>query len=112
LEISKWACDYQRFPDAAQRLLGDPALVLPGLTDLCQTRINGDAFLRARIRDRGQTVAAMHDRQRAKWRDQAREGWDSQPITLPRLASEVWAKIRHEDWVLTTNPFEDWATKL
>ena len=34
------------------------------------------------------------------------------PITLPRLATEVWDKIKHEDWVLTTNAFEDWALKL
>ena len=34
------------------------------------------------------------------------------PISLARLASEVWDQIRDEDWVLTGNAFEQWALKL
>ena len=49
---------------------------------------------------------------RATWREEAREGWDSSPISLPRLATEVWEQIKNEDWVLTTQAFEDWALKL
>ena len=34
------------------------------------------------------------------------------PITLPRLASEIWNVIKDEDWVLTANTLQDWAYKL
>jgi acetolactate synthase-1/2/3 large subunit len=34
------------------------------------------------------------------------------PITLPRLASELWSVIKGEDWVLTANTLQDWAYKL
>jgi acetolactate synthase-1/2/3 large subunit len=112
LEISKWASDYQRFPDAVQRLLADPAIAIPALTKYCAERIAGDAALQEKVANRTREVTAMHDALRAKWRKDARKDWDASPISVARLASEVWEKIRHEDWVLTTNPFEDWATKL
>jgi acetolactate synthase-1/2/3 large subunit len=37
--------------------------------------------------------------------------WDASPITLPRLASEVW---RHhgEDWVLSAGTLDDWARRI
>ncbi len=112
IEISKWATDYQRFPECAQRMLADTALALPALTSIIGKRAKDDAKLARKITERGQAVAEMHDAQRAKWREQAKVDWDASPITLPRLATEVWNKIQHEDWVLTTNAFEDWALKL
>ncbi|HEY1384733.1 MAG TPA: thiamine pyrophosphate-binding protein, partial [Dongiaceae bacterium] len=112
IEISKWATDYQRFPDCAQRVLGDTALALPQLTSLIARRAAVDTRLGRRIADRKDSVAKMHEAQVAAWREEARQDWDAQPITLPRLASEVWARIKDEDWVLTTNAFEDWALKL
>ncbi|UXN57995.1 thiamine pyrophosphate-binding protein [Phyllobacterium zundukense] len=112
IEISKWATDYQRFPECAQRVLADTALALPALTSIIGKRAKDDAKLARKITERGQAVAEMHDAQRAKWREQAKVDWDASPITLPRLATEVWNKIQHEDWVLTTNAFEDWALKL
>jgi acetolactate synthase-1/2/3 large subunit len=112
IEISKWATDYQRFPECAQRVLADTALALPALTSIIGKRAKDDAKLARKITERGQAVAELHDEQRAKWREEAKVDWDASPITLPRLASEVWNKIQHEDWVLTTNAFEDWALKL
>jgi acetolactate synthase-1/2/3 large subunit len=112
VEISKWATDYQRFPDCAQRVLADTALALPQLKTLIARRVDADATLARRIAERTRAVSEMQEAQMAAWREEAHEDWDAQPITLPRLASEVWAKIKDEDWVLTTNAFEDWALKL
>ncbi len=112
IEISKWATDYQRYPEVAQKVLADTALALPALAGLCAARIAADPRLAARVAERAAAVGEMHDRQRAKWREQALADRDARPITLPRLASEVWEKIRGEDWVLTTNAFEDWALRL
>jgi acetolactate synthase-1/2/3 large subunit len=103
---------YQKFPECAQRVLADTELAIPQLTDLCRARVAKDARLAKRIEERKQAVGGMHDRQRARWREEAREGWDDQPISLARLASEVWDQIKTEDWVLTTQAFEDWALRL
>lgn len=112
IEISKWAMDYQRFPECAHRVLADTALAIPQLTGICGKRIAGDALLRGRIDARRNEIATLHEEQRAKWREEAKEDWDASPIALARLASEVWDQIQHEDWVLTGNAFEQWALKL
>ncbi|MGV2101634.1 thiamine pyrophosphate-binding protein [Rhizobium sp. 21-4511-3d] len=112
IEISKWATDYQRFPETAQKVLADTALAIPSLTTLIKDRVKDNGALAKRIAERAAAVGEMHKAQRAKWREESRDGWDSKPVSLARLACEVWDKIQHEDWVLTTNAFEDWALKL
>ena len=112
IEISKWATDFQRFPEVSQRMLADTAIAIPALAEICGKRIASNTTLKKRVDERAAAVKEMHEAQHAKWAEEAKQDWDAQPITLARLASEVWDKIKTEDWVLTTNPFEEWATKL
>ena len=65
-----------------------------------------------RIKKRRAVIGKRHDALRAKWAKQAEEDSNASPITLPRLASEVWQAIKHEDWVLTAGTLEDWTRKL
>jgi acetolactate synthase-1/2/3 large subunit len=112
IEISKWAMGYQKFPDLAARVLADTELAIPALTEQLRARVAKDPKASKRIAERTRAIAEMHDKRRAKWRSEAREGWDSSPTSVSRLACEVWEQIRHEDWVLATQAFEDWALKL
>jgi acetolactate synthase-1/2/3 large subunit len=112
IEIGKWAVDSRKPPDCVQRILADTVLAVPALIELCRSRVAGDTRLQARVEERRAAIAAMHYAQRAEWREEAKEDWDASPISLARLASEVWEQIKQEDWVLTTNPFENWALKL
>ena len=107
LEISSWAMDYQRLAHADLRVLADTTLAIPALTQLLKPRISP----RARDLRSGQ-VAQMGAAARARWAKEAREDWDASPITLPRLASEVWDAIKGEDWVLTAGTLEDWTRKI
>lgn len=110
--ISKWSFDYGRMQPCTVRALGDPALAIPELTRMCRERIAGDAGLAKRVRDRSAATAERHGELWAQWQDQAREDWDASPITLPRLASEVWEVIKDEDWVLSAGTLRQWARKL
>jgi len=112
LELSSWAMDYQRLMHARLRVLGDTTLAIPALTRLCRARIARDPALRKRIDLRGRRTAERHREARARWAREARQDWDASPVTLPRLASEVWDVIRDEDWVLTAGTLEDWTRKL
>ncbi len=107
LEISSWAMDYQRLAHADLRVLADTTLAIPALTQLLKPRISP----RARDLRAGQ-VAQMGAAARARWAKEAKEDWDASPITLPRLASEVWDAIKEEDWVLAAGTLEDWARKI
>ena len=112
INLSKWSMDYTRMPACSLRVLGDTATAIPQLTQACRERIGKDPRLAARITERATAVRATHERLFASWREQAKVDWDGVPITLPRLASEIWEVIRHEDWVLTANTLQDWAYKL
>jgi acetolactate synthase I/II/III large subunit len=110
--LSKWSMDYSRMPDCSLRVLGDTATAVPELTRLCAERIARTARLGERIARRAGDIAQRHDALFAVWAEQSRQEWDASPITLPRLAHEIWDAIRNEDWVLTACTLENWALKL
>jgi acetolactate synthase-1/2/3 large subunit len=105
LEISSWAMDYQRLAHADLRILADTMLAIPALTKLLQGKVPGrEAWLR--------TVADLRGKAHAQRQAEARQDWDASPITLPRLATEVWNAIESEDWVLSAGTLDDWARQL
>jgi acetolactate synthase-1/2/3 large subunit len=112
LNLSKWSMDYTRMPACSLRLLGDTLTAIPKLTELCRERICRQPALAARIAERAKTIAQTHDALFAGWSKQSRQDWDGVPITLPRLASELWSAIKEHDWVLTANTLQDWVYKL
>jgi len=112
LELSSWALDYQRMNHADLRVMADTTMAIPMLTQLLKARIAKDKKLQQRIKARSAEIAKKTEARRRKWADQAREDWDASPITLPRLATEVWNAIKGEDWVLSAGTLEEWTRKL
>ncbi|HEY6361603.1 MAG TPA: thiamine pyrophosphate-dependent enzyme [Vicinamibacterales bacterium] len=112
LELSSWALDYQRLRHAQLHILADTTLAIPALTRLLAGRIEKDAHLRARVEARTADTGAKSSALRERWARAAEEDRDASPITLPRLASEVWDAIKDEDWVLSAGTLEHWTRKL
>jgi acetolactate synthase-1/2/3 large subunit len=112
LELSSWTLDYQRLRHGRLRILADTTIAVPAVTRLLETRIAKDAKLRGRIKARTADTAAKSNALRERWAREATVEWDASPITLPRLASEVWNAIQNEDWVLTAGTLEHWTRKL
>lgn len=112
LELSSWALDYQRLLHADLRIMADTTIAIPALTALCKGLIAKNSRLKPLIEKRFVATSKKHTALRAKWANEAKEDWDASPITLPRLASEVWEVIKKEDWVLTAGTLEDWTRKL
>jgi acetolactate synthase-1/2/3 large subunit len=111
--LSKWSMDYTRMPDCSLRVLGDTATAVPELTRLCAERIaRTGGGLAEQLARRAGEIGARHDALFANWAEQSRQDWDASPITLPRLAHELWDAIRTQDWVLTACTLENWALKL
>jgi acetolactate synthase I/II/III large subunit len=103
LELSSWAMDYQRLAHADLRILADTTLAIPALTTLLKP--HGKKMV-------PKAVEELRKKRQAEWEREAKEDWDASPITLPRLATEVWHAIKGEDWVLTANTLEDWTRKI
>jgi acetolactate synthase-1/2/3 large subunit len=101
LEISSWAMDYQRLAHADLRILADTTLAIPALTRLLKGTSRKEPWF-----------APIRARAHQQWQEEARQDWDASPITLPRLATEVWNAIRSEDWVLSAGTLDDWARQI
>jgi acetolactate synthase I/II/III large subunit len=112
MNISAWAMDYQRLLYADQRIAGDTTVAMPQLTKLLKARVRKNGALGKRVAQRSAAIGKKHAALRAKWAAEAKVDWDASPITLPRLAAEVWEAIRGEDWVLTAGTLEEWTRKL
>jgi acetolactate synthase-1/2/3 large subunit len=112
LELSSWALDYQRLHHADVRILADTTIAIPALTDLLEARVSNDATLQERVKARTAATAEQGKARRETWTREAKTDWDASPITLARLASEVWEAIKSEDWVLTAGTLEGWTRKL
>src|SRR5438270_4745436 len=80
IEISKWAMGYQKFPECVARVLADTEIAIPALTQLCRERIAKAMRAAKRIAERKHEIRKIHDRDRARWRAEAREAWDLRPI--------------------------------
>jgi acetolactate synthase I/II/III large subunit len=92
--------DYQRMAHADLRILADTTIAIPALTELVKDKAREPWF------------AGLRKSAHAKWEAKAKEDWDASPITLPRLATEVWNVIQDHDWVLTANTLEEWTRKI
>ncbi len=112
VNISKWSDDFQQLVPVDLQILADPAAALPMLAERVCQRVQADRGGDSRVRARSEEVAALHRAARARWQEEAKADWDAAPMTTARLASEIWAVIREEDWVLTANTLEDWTLKL
>jgi acetolactate synthase-1/2/3 large subunit len=112
IETSKWSMDYARPYYAQQRMIADPVGAVPQLTKLLKERIAKIPGLPEKIAKRAEAIGKRHAENRAKWAKQAQEHWDHKPMTVPRLASEVWQAIKGEDWVLTAGDMGGWGKKI
>ena len=112
LELSSWAFDYQRLHHADLQILGDTTIAIPALTRLLEARIAKEPALGTRIAARTDETAVKSRALRDGWVRDAAVDWDASPISLPRLASEVWDAIKDEDWVLSAGTLEQWTRKL
>ncbi len=92
--------DLQRYTEVDLDIAADAETTLPSLTEAVKSLTTGD---RKRIfQERGGKFADQHQKTRDRTRTEATHGWDSRPISIARLSSELWAQIQYEDWSLVS----------
>lgn len=110
--ISSWSLDYGRYLPKSLSALGDPRLVMPQMVEIAQRILGDDDALALKVKERTKRIAAQHDVLFAGWAKEAEENREGSPLTLPRLAQEVWDVIQDEDWVLSAGTLRQWTRKL
>jgi acetolactate synthase I/II/III large subunit len=88
--------NFQRFQEFDLSMDADPETTLPSLTDAVKKLITADR--QRAFEERGKKLADASQKAHERARNDATYGWDSSPISWPRLSAEVWAVVKNEDW--------------
>ncbi|MDH3443862.1 MAG: thiamine pyrophosphate-binding protein, partial [Deltaproteobacteria bacterium] len=109
LAIRSWTSDFQELAPVDLPIVANTRVFLPALIEEIQKQ---GKFSKTAVEDRGKTFAAQHDEIHARWQADLKRRWDEKPISLPRLAHEVWEAIKKEDWLLVAGAFRGWPSRL
>jgi acetolactate synthase-1/2/3 large subunit len=86
----------ERFQEVSLAIAADPQATLPSLIEACKRLITAER--RRALDERGTSLAAGFAQALERARVEVTYGWDASPITLQRLAVEVWDVIKDKDW--------------
>lgn len=104
--------DFGRYVESDLTITGDAEATLPALIEEVNRALTADR--RRAIEDRGRKVAEANERARKQHRELAAVAWDASPISTARLAAEIWAQVKNEDWSLVSwdRMMSAWPTRL
>jgi acetolactate synthase-1/2/3 large subunit len=92
--------DFQRYPEADLAITGDAEATLPSLIEAAKKALTADR--RRAFEERGKKLAVGHREGLERTRTEASYAWDASPISMPRLAAELYAQIKDKDWSLVS----------
>jgi thiamine pyrophosphate-dependent acetolactate synthase large subunit-like protein len=108
--IKGWTSSYGRLQPADVAILGSSASTLRALARACGP---GSGDLGRRIDERrGRALGIHRDIASRAEQDLTARWWGQKPTATARLAAEIWAAIRHEDWVLVHGSLSGWERRL
>jgi len=102
--------DFQRYSEVDLALAGDAEATLPSLIEAVKRLVPDDR--KRAFAERGTRLAAASQGARDRARTDATYAWDAVPISSARLAAEVWAQVRNEDWSLVNGGLSGWPQRL
>jgi acetolactate synthase-1/2/3 large subunit len=103
--------DFGRFQDVDLAIAGDGEASLPALTDMVKRLV--DAGRKSAFEARGKRLGAARLAMVEQTKSDATLGWDASPISTARMAAEVYAQIKDEDWSLVGNSIRNtWPHRL
>jgi thiamine pyrophosphate-dependent acetolactate synthase large subunit-like protein len=104
--------DFERYQPVDIAMAADAETSLPGLIEAVKTALPADR--KDALAQRGQAMKKAWTEARARLRAAAANGWNISPITTARMAAEIWAQIKNEDWAMASTDFFQsfWPTRL
>jgi thiamine pyrophosphate-dependent acetolactate synthase large subunit-like protein len=93
-------------------MAADAEATLPALTEAVRKLVTDDR--RRAFQERRTRFEQAHAREREAARTEAAVAWDASPISTARMAAEIWAQIKNEDWSLVSESGNSsgWAFRL
>jgi thiamine pyrophosphate-dependent acetolactate synthase large subunit-like protein len=112
MNIRAWAQEHGRLHPVDLPITADTSLAIPALSAMCRAALERTPGVRDRVTERAQRVERVHRSLHEHWRETAERKMNEHPISLPRLASDLWDVVKDEDWMLVNRTLRDWTRRL
>jgi acetolactate synthase I/II/III large subunit len=107
-----WASDYQRLHRVDLPMAADTSVAIPQLLAACRDLMGRASSRTERYAERFARLKAVHEAQRQRWRDRARELEGQNPLAPATVAATLWEVIKGRDWRLAAGTLSGWARRL
>ena len=107
-----WSADYQRMLPVDLNIAADTSVALPQLVEACREMLTETGTLESQYKERHASCSELHNRLRQGWSAKTRETAQESPISLAKLAADVWECIKDEDWALVAGVLQGWARRI
>jgi thiamine pyrophosphate-dependent acetolactate synthase large subunit-like protein len=88
--------DFGHYADIDLDIGADAEATLPYLIEACKKLITADR--QRAFKDRGAKLAEAHRKNREADVEALSWGWNASPVSVGRIAAELWPLIKNEDW--------------
>jgi acetolactate synthase I/II/III large subunit len=88
--------DFGHYADIDLDIGADAEATLPYLIEACKKLITGDR--QRAFKDRGAKFAEAHRKNREADVEALQYGWNASPVSVGRIAAELWPLVKNEDW--------------
>ena len=104
--------DFGRYVEADVAVTGDTEATLPELIEAVKKVTTADR--KAAFAARGKRVAEENMKAHQRDVEDAALAWDASPVSTARVAAELWAQVKNEDWSLVSNDRHSscWESRL
>jgi len=92
--------DFGRYSEVDLAIAADAEATLPGLIEEIRRLITPEK--RRAFDARGARIASAHKESRIRAIEEARYGWDSSPVSVPRMIAELGNQIKNDDWAMVS----------
>ncbi len=88
--------DFGHYADIDLDIGADAEATLPYLIEACKKLITADR--QRAFKDRGAKLAEAHRKAREADVEALQYGWNASPVSVGRIAAELWPLVKNEDW--------------
>jgi len=88
--------DFGHYADIDLDIGADAEATLPYLIEACKKLLTADR--QRAFKDRGAKLAEAHRKNREADVEALQYGWNASPVSVGRIAAELWPLIKNEDW--------------
>ncbi|MBZ5632712.1 MAG: twin-arginine translocation signal domain-containing protein [Acidobacteriia bacterium] len=88
--------DFGHYADIDLDIGADAEATLPYLIEACKKLITADR--QRALKDRGAKLAEAHRKNREADVEALSWGWNASPVSVGRIAAELWPLLKNEDW--------------